>query len=419
VETVRSVKDQIRALSGEMLDIANSEQPAELKAATLRPQTVRLKVLQHELGNLEHVEQQVAVLRGAGASDDAGESSPWSGGLTGGYRLGNAPPLGLGEADLRSAHQAVLKGGRFRAQATVKAADPVTVSSGLGPAGFPQQILPPVMVLREQTRILDMIPSMSTDRPVIEWFLQTQAAVAAVVAEGGVKPQTQLLAPAQMTHATKIAGRIPATTESLQDFPAFAAFASADLVRAIIDAENDLLLNGTGNAPSQTVGLLNATGIYTQAYPATPPAGYNTLDAMVSAESTLRQGTAFATVRRWIMSPGTWAALRNLKDSQGRYLLDPAADAVAAMMVRGVEVSITTKIAAGTILGGDLAQAAQAFIRQGPIIEAYTGGTHLDALGAVVDNIATNIVQIVGEERLGMFAPRPAALIKLTGVPTA
>ena len=73
----------------------------------------------------------------------------------------------------------------------------------------------------------------------------------------------------------------------------------------------------------------------------------------------------------------------------------------------GIPVLATTSMPVGTALFANLQQGAQVFMRQGFVLEmSNQSGT----------SFTTNTTLIRAEERLALGSPRPAALLKLTGI---
>ncbi len=331
-------------------------------------------------------------------------------GLDDGGRMLTVPPPAV-RMGLKSARQMFDSARQLKSYALdVKVSD----SAGNPASAFPQRILPPTTVHREPNRIAELFSWFPSTSPVVEYFVQSAKATAGVVAEGALKPGSDITTPMQLAKAAKIAGWVDVTEEALADFGGFLALVENDLGDAVIDSENLQLLSGTGTAPANITGMLNTTGILTRAYPATPPPLYSGLDELDRAQTDLRNGAAFAQLQAWVMSPTTFSSLRRVKDTQGRFLLNSDPTAEDAQKVWGKQVVLTTQIADGTALGGDFADACRGFIRQGLHVVSSSGTT--GAGGA--SSFKSNIVTILAEERVGMYVQRPASLIKVTGLPT-
>jgi len=293
----------------------------------------------------------------------------------------------------------------------------LTGSGQVPVATFPQRILPPTPVHREPTRILDLIPVRPVSSPIVTYYVQLAKAQAAVVAEGAVKPLSDVSTPGFSAQVEKIVAAVPVTDEVLRDFPAFLSFVYADLQDAVVDLENAELLASTGTAPRFIVGMLNTTGILTRAYNSAAGGDDNPLDALARGARDLRVGAAKTDLTGWVMSPNTYWRLRITKDLQGRYLLgDPVEGEVPNIW--GKPVVQTTQIADGTVLGGNFAEAAKGFIRDSITIEASNSLAVTSTDNVATTGFLANVTGVIAEERVGMYVDRPTALVKITGVPS-
>jgi len=169
----------------------------------------------------------------------------------------------------------------------------------------------------------------------------------------------------------------------------------------VTDVENTQVLTGDGTGQN-LLGLLNVSGILTRLK------GTDTnLDAMEQAIADLRTGAAFCEPDAVVIHPTSWSIIRRTKDTQGRYLLNADPSSVEANMLWGIPVLATTSMPVGTALVANLEQGAQAFVRQGFTIDmSNQSGT----------SFTTNTTLVRAEERLTLGSPRPAALLKVTGI---
>ncbi len=81
---------------------------------------------------------------------------------------------------------------------------------------------------------------------------------AAVVAELGVKPDLGMQLTTVTTPFVKIAALASVSMEALQDFAAFTTWVPHEIQRALIEAETNWVINGSGT------GLLNVSGVLTR-----------------------------------------------------------------------------------------------------------------------------------------------------------
>jgi HK97 family phage major capsid protein len=190
--------------------------------------------------------------------------------------------------------------------------------------------------------VLSLLPTFSTNASTVEWFTTTGTTAAAAVAEGGAKPQSHIAYTAQITSATKIAHYVEATDETFADFSGFLSVLEQDMVNGLILAENNELLNATVAGASKFPGLLNASGLLTQAR------GTDTnLDAISKAFDALRLGSTYAEPDGIVMHPTDWGSIRRAKDTNGRYYIQPDPTTGAAPNIWGVPVVLTSADPAG------------------------------------------------------------------------
>lgn len=330
---------------------------------------------------------------------DSGRDETGSAYLKSFATTGNAPAMGLSMDAMRGLHEAVMSHKSFKVEATRKDATP----SGAGLSG---EVVPQfggfIPMTHEPTRVLDLIPTSSTNAPMVEYLRHDSTAGApAMVAPGGLKPTATLNVTKQVAQARKIAVLATANDEDLADFDTFAQYLSNELQRMIIDTENAQILNGDGTGEN-LLGLLNQSGTLTRAVGSSE----SPLDALEEAFTDLRTGPAFCPASSVVLHPADWSKLRRTKDTQGRYLVNPDPTADAANSLWGVPVLQTTTMPAGTALVMNAAQGAEARVRQGITLQADFGQTGFEH----------NQTTFRCEERLMVFSPRPAALLKVTGL---
>lgn len=346
----------------------------------------RLEAIQSKIKTLQRADTDYRSLASSG--DEAGVVGGPGNGF--GARVGNAPALRLDEPSLKALFHAAESRQSLAVKATVG-------TTNVDPSTYPHQLLPPVAFVREPTRVADLLPATAVDRGVIEYYVSTGTAGAAVVAEAAVKPSSNISYTRRNAVAVKIAHWAQASDEALTDFPAFAGLLTTDMTAGVIAAENAELLNGIGTG-GHMFGLLNTSGVLTRAQ------GTSTdLDAIELAITDLRAGSRFAEPDGMVMAPGTFSRLRVAKDSQGRYL---AADPVNAgsLDLWGTPVTVTTTCPANVVLVGAFKEACVLFVRESVSVRTSSGG----------DSFRSNLLDVVAEERIALAVTAPAALCKVT-----
>jgi HK97 family phage major capsid protein len=173
------------------------------------------------------------------------------------------------------------------------------------------------------------------------------------------------------------------------------------MVNGLILAENNELLNATVAGASKFPGLLNASGLLTQAR------GTDTnLDAISKAFDALRLGSTYAEPDGLVMHPTDWGSIRRAKDTNGRYYIQPDPTTGATQHL-GRAGGAHQQIPQGTALMGAFGESVAVYVREGIRVETANQGT---------TQFTTNTTLVRCEERLILTVPRPTGLLKVTGL---
>jgi HK97 family phage major capsid protein len=287
-----------------------------------------------------------------------------------------AAPLAIDDESLHALHGA----GLSRQSLRVKA---FNTAEGQLPAQLMPQVLGPI----HENRLLDRLPVQPTTAASIEYIRHTSTTgAAAVVAEGAVKPELVFNIDQLEARPQKIAAHTAVSYEILSDWAPFVGYVQGELFREIIDTENGELLNGAGTT-GHLSGLLHTSGILTHAVDTANDE--MPLDAIELSIATMRVGAALAEPDLLVLNPLTWSAIRRSKDSQGRYLTAPDPTADEANSCWGVEVLVTTEIAAGAGAMLDTRKFGKVVLRENLSLQTGTNN----------DDFTRNITRFVGEER--------------------
>ena len=250
----------------------------------------------------------------------------------------------------------------------------------------------------------------SPESRAIEYVQHTgNANPAAPVAELGTKPDIGLELTTVTTAFTKIAALASISMEALDDFSAFMSFVPAELMRAIVDAETNQVLNGTGSSP-QMLGLLNTSGTLTRAIGSDTP-----IDCLRKAINDLRVGSSFVKANLVLTHPTTWSDLTLQKSTTGQYLLNPGDPNALGDLdnVFGCRVITNTSCPAGTAVVLDT-QWVYAWTRRGLTIDVNAHGSD-----ANTNYWTQNAVSFRCEERIALGVARPTAVNIVTGLPSS
>jgi HK97 family phage major capsid protein len=291
-----------------------------------------------------------------------------------------------------------------RSNFAIKTKDFNTVDSLL-----PAQLQPNVVGPQYEGRLLDRLLVEVIDAPSLEFIRHTSTTGApAIVAEGAPKPELVFNTDKVIAVAQKIAAHTAESWESLTDWSNFHSYVQTEIMRQVVNVETAELLSGNGTTGHLT-GLLNTSGILTHDASADTGTNVTALDSVEMSIAQLRTGAALAEAILFVLHPNTWSALRRIKDTQGRFLVDPDPTNAAGNQLWGVEVLPTTKATAGVGALLDTRKLGYAVVR-----EALTFRT-----GTSDDDFVRNLVRFVSEERITLAVERPSAVCKITGLPTA
>lgn len=257
------------------------------------------------------------------------------------------------------------------------------------------------MLPQRPIRIRDLLrPGTTTSNPVQVMQQVSRVNNAATVAEGTLKPQSDLGWNLENFPVQTIAHWIQASKQVLSDVGSLAGTIDTELLYGLADVEDRQLLNGDGTGT-------NLLGINPQASPFVWPAGfppvadYTYVDvlrvALVQARLALFPATGI------VLHPADWAAIQLGKDAQGRYLYGDPNDSASQPVLWGCPVVETEAQPQGNFLVGAFGIGAQIFDRE----EASVLVSSEDR-----DNFVKNLVTILGEERLALAVRRPAAFVK-------
>lgn len=248
--------------------------------------------------------------------------------------------------------------------------------------------------------VADLIPQASTSANAIVYMEETTTTnAAATVAEGGTKPESALAFTERTSTVRKIATVLPVTDELMEDAPGLRDYINQRLRLFVQLAEDTQLVSGSGVAP-QITGLLNVSGIQTQAKGADP-----TPDAIYKA-MTLINVNAFLDADGVIFHPLDWQDVRLLRTADGIYIWGSPSE-MGPERIWGLNVAKTVAMTQNTALVGAFQYATQIFRRS-------------EITLAVSSEHSTFFIEnkqmLRAEERLALVVYRPLALCTVTGI---
>lgn len=327
-------------------------------------------------------------------------------------------PLSFDYADLKMCHEAIMnrqpmqiraKSGGFADSARTKT--PGVFSSPV--SALPAQVWPQVIHPEHENRILDRLPATQIQAPSVEYIQHLSSTGSpAIVAEGATKPEVVFNTSKQVAVAQKIACHIAITWESISDtggdhgLQDWYGYVQGEIMREVMDYENDRLLNGVGGA-ADVQGFFNQSGILHHDASVDTGTGITALDSFEISIQHMRTGAALAEPDLIVMHPITWSNLRRVKDAYYRFMVAPDPTQDEAKTLWGLDVLTTIKCPQGQALLLDNNKWGWAVIREALLMRVgYDSG-----------DFTANLQRIVVEERLTTAIARPTAILAVSNLP--
>jgi HK97 family phage major capsid protein len=256
-------------------------------------------------------------------------------------------------------------------------------------------------ILFERLTVADLFASGSTQSNAVNYVVESVATnAAAVVAEGGAKPESTLEFSHEQEAVKKIATFLPVSDEMLEDAPAIQSYINSRLTFFVRQEEEEQLLDGEGG--SNFLGLkprIPADHKYVTSSAEAP----NSADHIYEAITRVRVDS-FLEPDGIIVHPEDWADLRLLKDTTENYIggspFSTTGQGEPGETLWGKRVVITQACYPGTAVVGAFNTAAQVFRR---------GGLSVEASNSHASYFTSNLTAIRAEARLVLAVYRPSA----------
>lgn len=218
---------------------------------------------------------------------------------------------------------------------------------------------------------------------------------AEVVAEGALKPQSEIKFSDATADVVTIAHWMRASVQILDDAPGLRSMIDNRLRYGLAFKEEAELLNGSGTN-GHLEGLVTAAKAFAAPGGLTAASSLDTLRLMM-----LQVALAEYPANGIVMNPIDVAAIEMMKDTQGRYLVgNPQGSMVKRFW--GLPVVETQAMGVDKALVGAFDLAAQIFDRQNATVDVSTEDQ---------DNFVRNKVTVRAEERLALAIYRPEAIV--------
>ncbi|WP_111860882.1 phage major capsid protein [Acinetobacter sp. CFCC 10889] len=292
-------------------------------------------------------------------------------------------------------------GNRGRASMEVKATITSLTTDVAGAAGDLVQTTRLAGIIAPPDRKLtvrDLLMPGRMDGNSLEYVQETGFTNAAdMVAEGALKPQSDIKFDLKQTAAKVIAHHMKASRQILDDASQLQSYIDGRLRYGLAFKEEQQILNGDGTGQ-------NLLGIIPQATAYTKPAGVAT--TAESTLDTLRFAMLQAILAEYpasghVLNPIDWTNIETLKDTSGQYIIGNPQGAINPTLW-ALPVVQTQALTAGKFLTGAFSMGAQIFDRWLSRVEVATENE---------DDFIKNLVTILAEERLALAVYRPEAFI--------
>ncbi|TYR32088.1 phage major capsid protein [Mesorhizobium microcysteis] len=282
---------------------------------------------------------------------------------------------------------------RAKARIEVKAITSDVASAGALASPDRQQGI--TMLPKQRLTIRDLLGKGRTTSNSVEYMEQTGFTNnAAMVAEGGLKPESDISFAFKDTKVKTIAHWVKASRQILADAPLLQTTIDTELRYGLALIEEYQLLMGDGTGQN-LFGLIPQATDYETTRNLPGDTRFDTLlHAIEQAEVALLPASGI------ILNTSDWFAMLGIKDGDGRYISGGPLANVPERVWR-LPVVWTNVMPAGTFMVGAFETAATIYDREDATVE----------LGYEGDDFIRNLLTILGEERLAFAVKRPEALI--------
>jgi hypothetical protein len=247
-------------------------------------------------------------------------------------------------------------------------------------------------LVRIQPTFFDYLIKGRTSSAAYVWInkinKQGPATAAMFIGEGVLKPLASFELETEISNAKKIAERMKASTEILEDIDGFASLIENELSYEVRMAVNNALLSGTLSS-TVPAGITTIASAYTLTGISVD--NPNNFDAIRAAVAQLRNLNFFSNLVVFI-NPVDAANMELTKaDDSGVYMLPPFTSADGTR-IAGVRIVEDNNIAVGNLLVADLSKFKVLIYKDFRI-----------AWGWENDDFSKNLITVIGEMRLHSF----------------
>lgn len=290
--------------------------------------------------------------------------------------------------------------GRGTARLNVKAVTNITsLTTGTGGAGVgirPDRQAGIITPPQREFTIRDLLLPGRTASNAVEYVRESGFQnMAATVAEGAMKPQSDISFDLVTTTVKTIAHWFRASKQVLADIPLLQSYINGRAIYGLKYVEEAQILAGDGTG-TNLLGLIPQSTAYEVARTKTGDTG---IDVLSHAITQVRVAEYRAS--GIVLNPNDWERLSLKKDTTGQYIWVNVTEGGIARMWR-LPVVDTNAMPAGRFMVGAFSTAAQVLDREDAAVEVSTEDQ---------DNFVKNMVTIRAEERLALCVYRPQSFV--------
>lgn len=251
----------------------------------------------------------------------------------------------------------------------------------------------------QRLTVRDLLAQGSTSSNAIEYVRENVFTNAAdVVAEGALKPESDITFTKETANVKTIAHWIQASRQIVSDSSQLQSYINNRLLHGLALKEEAQLLNGDGTGDN----LLGLNEVATDYQVALTTTGDTFAD--VVAHAVYQVSTSEFEATAVILNPADWHKIALMKDGEGRYIFG-GPQAFASKVMWGLPVVTTMSQAVNTFTVGAFNLASQVWDNMDATVEVSNQDR---------DNFVKNMLTILCEERLAVAHYRPQAIIKGT-----
>lgn len=271
-----------------------------------------------------------------------------------------------------------------------------TGTGGVGAAIAPDRQAGIIMPPMQRLTVRSLLMPGRTGSNLIQYVQETGFQnMAAPVAEGAQKPQSDMSMELVDTPVRTIAHWIKASVQVLADIPALQSYIDGRVRYGLELAAETQLLAGDGTGQN-LLGLIPQATEFNEAL----------LKADDQQVDILRRGILQVRLAKFaatgiVLNPYDWADIETLKDANGRYLFGNPGQTIQPRLW-SLPIVESDAMPQGSFMVGAFAMAAQVFDREDANVQVSTEDG---------DNFTKNMVTIRGEERLALAVYRPESFV--------